>query len=144
MDTSETYIKMCEKATEIQEGHQWEFGDYFVYVGHVYILVSISEDGFYHGRNSLYETSWEFRGNSLVPCIWLPHQDQLQEMIHDLKYYSKGQFSGSHGLIADFAFWVEAYSNLPCASMEQLWLVFVMKEKYNKIWDSKKEDWVNV
>ncbi len=26
-------------------------------------------------------------------------------------------------------------------SMEQLWLAFVMKEKYNKVWDG--EEWIN-
>lgn len=65
-------------------------------------------------------------------------QDQLQEMIHDLKY-SKRQFSGSHGLLRDFGYWVEEESNLPCASMEQLWLAFVMKEKYQKVWTGN--DW---
>ena len=26
-------------------------------------------------------------------------------------------------------------------SMEQLWLVFVMHEKYGKVWDEEKEEW---
>ncbi len=65
-------------------------------------------------------------------------QDQLQEMIHDYKF-SKRQFSSDHGLLLDFAYWVEEESKLPCASMEQLWLAFCMSEKFGKIWDG--ESW---
>jgi hypothetical protein len=27
-------------------------------------------------------------------------------------------------------------------SLEQLWLVFVMKEKYYKVWNEEKQDWI--
>jgi hypothetical protein len=30
------------------------------------------------------------------------------------------------------------------ASMEQLWLSFLMREKYGKVWDAEKEEWIKV
>ena len=79
MDTSEEYIKMCQKATEVQ---------------------------------ALCEADVEIES----PSIWLPRQDQLQGMVE----YTVG---------------VNKFN-----SMEQLWLAFVMSEKYNKKWDGK--DWI--
>ena len=28
--------------------------------------------------------------------------------------------------------------------MNQYWLAFFMKTKYNKMWDAKKEDWISL
>lgn len=68
-------------------------------------------------------------------CIWLPHQDQLQEMVEseNLLFKVKGfwEFCCSATFIK-----FRGYH-----SMEQLWLAFVMKEKFNKIWDGEK--WVD-
>ena len=81
MDTSEIYIKMCEKAG--------------------------------------------FQGP------WLPRQDQLQEMVNWEKIFivreGKEYQQRSLGDIL-----------LRANSMEQLWLAFVMKEKFNKEWDGKE------
>ena len=111
MDTSETYIKMSD-CPEIQ-GKQPQ--GYFGVSGNSY-------------------------GNSSKGLIWLPRQDQLQRMV---------QFSG--GLLnqlwhfKDFCFARDNGYNfeyiLSLNSMEQLWLAFVMKEKYNKFWNNEK--WVN-
>jgi len=62
---------------------------------------------------------------------WLPRQDQLQEMIG--KHYLRE-------LIKIFIYWWDNnwQEHPEFASMEQLWLAFVMKEKYNKIWDGEK------
>ena len=74
-------------------------------------------------------------------AIWLPRQDQLQEML--------GGYEETLALLMN-------YFGDPCdslgnrdglsinndyfnrfTSMEQLWLAFYMKEKYNKVWDGK-------
>ena len=66
-------------------------------------------------------------------CIWLPTQAQLQETV--------GAFTWK--LIGDFFDWLYGdvengwhvnHQHLDFTSMEQLWLAFVMKELYNKIW----------
>jgi len=65
--------------------------------------------------------------------VWLPRQDQLQGMVNDNFWLQLGTFS----------VWIQTPSEekyrIKFKSMEQLWLAFVMKEKFNKIWDG--EDW---
>lgn len=64
--------------------------------------------------------------------IWLPRQDQLQEMLisHDknIKIISR-----------DFHYWCR-YETLN--TIEQAWLEYVMMVKYNKVWD--ESEWVSV
>ena len=60
--------------------------------------------------------------------VWLPRQDQLQEMV-----------IGGDDTITLTEYFLNAVS-LYCdrkLSMEQLWLKYVMKEKYGKVWDNR-------
>lgn len=121
MDISETYILMCEKAEEIQEGHQWGDGDYTqsgIYIEHYWDEFGWNVNN-KNGRGDKY--------------IWLPRQDQLQEMI----FKKTGKYD-EHELVRDFAEFV--YENSENWSMEQLWLAFVMKKRYNKVWDGS--EWI--
>jgi len=73
---------------------------------------------------------------------WLPRQDELQEMILDkenspiseLKCLVDLSSEGPEG-----EEWIDEYWE-GFSSMEQLWLAYVMKENYNKIWNGK--DWI--
>ena len=76
-------------------------------------------------------------------AIWLPTQGQLQGMI-----FKESDFYDN---ISNFyCFLCEEYTyftilntkeeKLKYKNMNELWLCYVMREKYNKIWDSKK--WV--
>lgn len=130
MDTSEQYIKMCEKAEEIQAR---------------VLLLGICEPEYLHtcGADVSSEGDWFHQH------IWLPRQDQLQEMVNELPEWQKHIINRLYA----FADFVHKEPYLPkhfkdiekdeaChffTSMEQLWLAFVMKEKYNKIWYG--EDW---
>ena len=98
MDTSEQYIKMCE-IPELQV-------DYF--------------DNHFAITNDVH--SYRVRG------VWLPRQDQLQEMVD-------GGFA--HQTLERFYQWYHSGISKCLSSMEQLWLAFVMKEKYNKTWDGE-------
>jgi len=62
MDTSEIYIKMCERAREIQDV-SLSFGDYYWFNKDWHIFLE-----------GAYAMSPEH-------FVWLPRQDQLQEMI---------------------------------------------------------------
>jgi hypothetical protein len=99
MDTSETYVNMCEKAVEIQE------------------LSPSSE----------MKNWWSPKD----PGIWLPRQDQLQEMVGE-------KIENNYSITKRFLRFIPGN---PESSMEQLWLAFVMKEKFNKTWDG--ENWVS-
>ena len=72
--------------------------------------------------------------------LWLPRQDQLQDILDENYVHIIGEFK-------KFAY--SEYNNSvfsACGtfcptengSMEQLWLAFVMNEKYNKVWDGTK------
>lgn len=76
--------------------------------------------------------------------LW--EQDQLQEMIDSSPLYKQAQFMAMLGYkTSSFGgLGIYEHPNPPAwcliASMEQLWLIFVMQEKYNKVWDGK--DWI--
>lgn len=72
-------------------------------------------------------------------ALWLPRQDQLQEMI------VKEWGCIVHQVFYMFCEWLKEipvkYHNT-FLSMEQFWLAFVMHRKYGKVWDLEKTDWV--
>lgn len=138
MDCGKEYIEMCRKAVEIQqEERDLVDGDVLVWDdGTVTIYTDYQPDD---GR----WFDW--------PRLWLPRQDQLQEMIakeddwlHETAfeqfvnmigesyYYASDEMVGRWHLDADSSH----------KSMEQLWLAFVMKVKFNKTWDTEKKEWV--
>ncbi|OPY72522.1 MAG: hypothetical protein A4E63_01202 [Syntrophorhabdus sp. PtaU1.Bin050] len=123
MDTSPEYIKMCEKAEEIQkdhEPHRWDL--------------------YYCDMNDLvydYGTGFGPDGSDMHSCdIWLPRQDQLQDMLTwDRAYYP---LSVLQDYVRTMLQKRDYYKQF--LSMEQLWLALVMEEKFNKTWNG--EEWV--
>lgn len=93
-----------------------------------------------------------------VRFIWLPTQDRLQEMVN----FPLGSFNETIEHAYQFALFV--FSEISVAgdkghqteicgvhsyikqfdSMEQLWLAFVMKERFRKVWSTDKNEWVNL
>ncbi|MBA7492534.1 hypothetical protein ES702_03084 [subsurface metagenome] len=142
MDTSKKYIEMCEKAEEIQAERilgRCEFGDLF------YL-----EDGFAHGGKFRfigsydgYETDhgYDIIDKTLIRrSFWLPRQDQLQEMAAKMPTWTDTR--PINVLCRFWNWWNSSDWNL-CSdntTLEQLWLAFVMKEKYNKTWSGK--EWI--
>ena len=129
MDTSKEYIKMCEKAKEVQK--EWKTpgdNDCYIYTDEPIKVWFFPSD--LRGRVSIGE--WKL--------IWIPRQDQLQEMVI-------GESNDFIGLLSKAFCWTKEYKTInniavyytsKFNSMEQLWLAFVMEEKYNKIWNGKK------
>jgi len=139
MDTSEKYIEMCEKAGEIQQlrkkAKDWDKGDWYHHLvcgGNIHVV-------------SMKLNTWDI---TVQGSIWLPRQDQLQEiwMKHPEEHSDDARFEAKMdafiywlwGETFKHNFYLSQYHNFP--SMEQLWLAFVMEEKYNKTWDGK--EWV--
>ena len=125
MDTSKEYIKMCEKAGEIQGAWEPKEGDISVWTKHA-LETKASTTPFF---------AWADEDGMLV-CgdTWLPRQDQLQDMLFDETVSCAGKISFLHEECDTLFDEPENYS------MEQLWLAFVMSEKFDKTWDG--EDWV--
>ena len=141
MDCSVDYIKMCEKAEKIQKSisdlkdgdfiADWRFKKDEVIVYHPLI-----HDAGFGEEGPDDEFTW-----------WLPRQDQLQEIIQaQVKCHGKDELYWKINWFWEFVQATcfthgENYGHLTeqaYPSMEQLWLAFVMKEKYKKVWDGKE------
>ena len=130
MDTSKTYIKMCD-CEEIQElpnrnlinplDWWWchEHNLLATWNGELEDVYCFQDWDNFHNENNF---------------IWLPCQDQLQEMVV-YKAYKEGLYQKAY-LFSEYVLNNINIQKLYC-SMEQLWLAFVMREKYNKTWDGK-------
>jgi hypothetical protein len=119
MDISDEYIKMCEKAEEVQKEWKPTNNDYQHRIPN-----KITKEDYNNHKINLTKKYH----------IWLPRQDQIQEMMN-FKTYQVGWFSG----------WVHDldYNNKEkwqqFDTMEKLWLAFYMEEKYGKVWNG--DEW---
>ena len=133
MDTSETYIKMCD-CDEIQEqrvkveyiAKQMKQGDYYWTKCFQKVELADSQGATYTGQ--------EIFGN----IIWLPTQSQLQAMVKPEHVLSETVW-----YVCRLHEWIleqvrASYPPHIFTSMEQLWLAFVMKELHGKVWDGEK------
>ena len=119
-----TYIKQCEASEEIQK---WWFPD----ICDLYYDKSEKKT---KPITFLAEKIWLTERTRGCNFIWLPTQEQLQEMV-DRDWYK---------VFCKFLLW--HWNSEPNAkefasmfnSMNEVWLAFVMKEKYNKIWTGEK------
>lgn len=118
MDTSKEYIKMCQEAKEIQSQRPDLMGHHYRFDKHMHIL-----KGDYY--------FWEIGNRDITGKVWLPRQDQLQEIVRN-DY--KGLLDFFTAFNCFFREDIIDIHTLDDMSMEQLWLAFVMKEKHGKIW----------
>lgn len=126
MIPSKYFFEMCSAATELQS-LKIEDEDCIFNEGDLFI--SNTDQNFY--SIALY------KGYYGKPCIWLPRQEDLQNIILD-------QYEGyKFPLWAMFEQLQATKETLYCKSFEEMWLVFVMKKKYNKIWDLETLTWKN-
>jgi len=132
MDKSQEYIKMCETAEEIQKA--WDcgkIGDYYV-EWHPKKGSGPLENIYYHYSVELSGCNDEYPNPDLFRTVWLPRQDQLQEMIKGYNPYDLAHYFPRIVEIID--------PKRKMKSMEQLWLCFAMYEKYNEIWNG--QEWI--
>lgn len=164
MDNIKEYILQCEKAIQVQEcwreNHPCKF--YSIkpdFMDAIYISSGELDGIFYYGvngfqicthyhRDSINGLFWQIdHGRTTTyadegdTAIWIPRQDQLQGMID---WEDRGSY-----ILSMMCFQIDEFYNTcgkwvqeDSTSMEQLWLAFVMKEKFNKIWNGK--DWEEI
>lgn len=122
MDTSEQYIQMSFKAWSDlkKDGWKWDIGDFF-------------SDGVVVGVI----TKFLFLDDAIVPLL---RQDQLQMLsgMSNLEFFYAFTSFVKHYIVNDLDDLAEDLD----VSFEVLHLMFLMKEKFNKIWDSNKKEWV--
>jgi len=118
---------MCESAKVVQKQWKPELGDFFVSMslGLTSPCEPIVSD--LEKKVSYLRT---------IKAVWLPRQDQLQEMVID-KYATPWDLAiaFSNVLMGHKASYFDDFD-----SMEKLWLSFIMLEKYKKKWIEGK--WV--
>ncbi len=130
MDRTKEFILQCEKAVEVQELFKATDGDF--YIENVY------------RKKGLVETAnggWTTSERKNFDGVWLPRQDQLQGIVekHKRQGHIEQRFHEFCKSLPEHDKNRIYYLNLGW-SMEQLWLAFVMKEKFNKTWDGK--EWI--
>jgi len=140
---TENYEKMCSKAKEIQKLFKFEMGDWYIEdypedTHHIVLdenIVSMSVINTFIKKG----------------VIWLPTQEQLWSMLPEIKdkvhvvfrfnKFLSGKYLSKTQISQQVAFVV--LMNMPYdydgMSISELLLCFIMKEKYNKIWNGK--DW---
>ncbi len=122
MDCSKEYILMCDKAEEIQNlkrikyGFELKYGDYY----------TTPDERI---KICLYSESPKFDLGSGM--IFLPRQDQLQEMVEG------SLWSKVDNLKHELDMCVNRVENI---TLEKAWLFYVMRRKYDKTWSGK--EWV--
>jgi len=133
VDTSKEYIEMCWEATEIQD----------IWKNRCPVPKYIFDRNYFCNSTTHKST-----------FTWLPRQDQLQYMLDAsvhivLDIFHSFVFPESdYGEIYPDSIQEktvnekEKYVNQFIESYEQLWLAFVMYEKYGKKWNGK--DWIKI
>jgi len=134
MDKSKKFIRMCESAKEIQQKWKQEYGDFFVAEsGQIKCWISRApaEVKFKKGFGITVDADVIY----IAKYIWLPRQNQLIEM---------AQIPGHRYeiIVQNFYSWTkepyEMLNDMPnklFRTMEQIWLAFVMQQKFNKQWN---------
>jgi hypothetical protein len=143
------YIEMCEKAEEIQSPHRfWQPGDILIRKStpsKVCVVHGLPENGRYHIMQI--DDVWSNYNWGENTFIFVPRQDQLQEMIKDkpldelledfidlLKDIAQPEYLIGYLLESDNR------ERINKKSLEQLWLMLVMEKLYSKTWNG--EDWI--
>ena len=128
MDTSETYIKM--RLAAISDLGMGSPPELIPNIEVTWMTTVVFVDR---------KANWYY--STVDETVQLERQDQLQEMVSDNPYTNiKNAMYSMLDDLHKFAFNSNWLGFIP-VTMEQLWLAFVMKEKYSKSWNGK--DWIN-
>ena len=112
---------MCESAKVIQKQWKPDFGDFFV---------SMSSGRTSPCQSIVSGLEKEMSYLKTIKAVWLPRQDQLQEMV--IEEYAMPWdlvIAFSNVLMADNSSYFDNFD-----SMEKLWLAFIMLGKHKKKW----------
>lgn len=159
MDTSAEYIKMCncpEIQDEATKATTFYRRRHVLYNPSTFVYVANYSGHFWHcAENNLQKIEDMKYNNAFIWEIWLPRQDQLQEMLN-WKHQPRAMLRNMANFVNDghclslceekhgeFKAYGKRISTLHMKnwSPEQLWLAFVMYEKYKKQWNGK--EWVS-
>ena len=137
MDKGHEYIRMCTAAEEIQRQWKQHYGDFYVAEnGAIKCWISMNRDSRRVKRGFGIDIQNDII--YIAKYVWLPRQNQLIEMaqVPGRRYDS---------IVQDFFDWTKIPYRLQPGtpgklfpSMEQIWLAFLMQQKYAKQWDGNQ------
>ena len=136
MDLTPEYIKLCERAVVIQENWVPGEGDYIFDKGGAWSFpLSGGEQASNMGCKAIGSDDqlWPPRFHR-ENALWLPRQDQIQEMIPNPIFYKLDSFYSF--VYKRFGLYATVFT-----SFEQLWLVFLMADRYRLYWNG--DDWAD-
>jgi len=127
---AKNYIRMCEQAKEIQKLFNPDGHNHVCLSGGT-IWTQIDRDSYKYDKYTEYGHQYIcIRDGYLMHCVWIPTQEQLQGILKKPLWWLVWHFEEFVEPMSDKTFFQDT-------SMDELWLAFVMKEKYHKIWDGK-------
>lgn len=116
---------MCEKAEEIQNLYK------------SYDKLTLDSPVLKIG-NKILETS-EIDGKQRHNIVWLPRQDQLQDMLLNEHIKLQHLISNFYEYYLDVI--RDSFIN---STFEVAWLMYVMDELYSKVWNEEEREWKKV
>lgn len=134
MDKSKEYVLMCRVAKEIQRlrKHSFVNGDYYddntLPSGLIYFI----------DPDDITNQDVNVFGTEKGEYVWLPRQDQLQEIILEDRY---NNLKSPRELLIEIAFEVTEGFDIyydEFKTFEQIWLAYFMYTKHNKVWSYNK------
>lgn len=135
MDTSNSYIKMCEQALEVQKE-------------------SLDTGDFYYNYSDA-PRAWIQPTMMRGDYTFLPRQDQIQDLYREAQEHAMNKHPVM--LINQLAWFIRDEHDMidpnwrnTCfgmikrkfKTMEQIWLGIYMRQVHQKLWDAEKLDWI--
>ena len=141
------FVDVIKEAKELQELWKPRSADFVLgeFIGYIKLLDRIGEQASLERFDSDGELSGKYAWYDKEEMVWLPRQDQLQELmnvegkslnvIYDFNY--EILYSYPDDIIEHEDIHLKTYY-LQFDTMEQLWLAYIMKSKFNKLWKDSK------
>ncbi len=123
MDTSKQYIKMCQMAVEVQALHD-KYDQKLSIIPNLYSRYVEKHGDVYTGESIIPPAGQ--KDDEFKQEIWLPRQDQLQDML-DMVTEKDKKGESEHrvlNLLNDFRTFTNEIDT--ASSFEKLWLMYVM------------------
>lgn len=129
MHVGKEYMRMCMQAEELQAKWNPAYGDIYTF-----------PEKWEKADQRTKRVVWMYPRYPIAlegQVIWIPRQGDLQGFVASVE-------SSRIALVSKLVEWLEAPNNdcqrINISSMEQIWLAFVMRRKWNKMWDG--EIWI--
>lgn len=125
---------------EIRDKAEWgnknEYGQYIIGYFKEWVIMDFKTTTPFKCENIIKQFQEIY--TSYKDAFWLPRQDQLQDMLDDV--FSNREIVPLTAKLHDVCVHLIQKHNFRGRTMEQLWLAYIMHEKYGKTWNG--QEWI--